>query len=652
MNNKSEKQSGKVTPNARKRIIKNETNDKENKVIINKNIEDKSIENKEMEKEKKKNIIIPLSNEKGSNSCFINVLIQILFHSPEFNDNFLKLKINDENNPLHQLQILFMQYLKYQDSEPLIINIKKLRKSLSKIFSDIQEGVAGDPVEILNHILNAIHLFSFHHAQLNYFNPSEFNCNLSCISHKLFSIKLQENISCEKCEVMDVIPYDGNFFVYGIFVFELLEELHSKTNQSFRNKLFDYSKIVNNKVPEGVKVSNCKCEKPKLTKNLIQCGNTNPYLVINLIWDNYSPKMTDICKIYNLISIEDNNNKLFTLKDESKMNQQYYLYGIILFYNWHYTCAINTCNNWYFVDDQKIKKFQSYKDLIINVIQNHYHPVVLFYSIYKKTKEIDINEVFHSEDYNRIFKFCYNYDTQIRGEKVSSIISNKSINKSVIARVSSNKVDKSIERNHSKKGSKLSYNSLISNNEIGRFCTSCKTKNPINNIKCKNCNRILSILPISNNSSNNFNILKDTNISKLSNSGILKDIPIVNSINLNNNSINQNLRYSIEGFFDKITTSVNSISKSIKKNNEDEMNYLNECVRNNKKIQLDNNRSNSNIRDNNFDKNNNEKERNDNTPIKNNIDNSKNNPNNTWYCVNCSKTNDNNYCPKCGRPRS
>jgi hypothetical protein len=138
----------------------------------------------------------------------------------------------------------------------------------------------------------------------------------------------------------------------------------------------------------------------------------------------------------------------------------------------------------------------------------------------------------------------------------------------------------------------------------------------------------------------------------LSNSGILKDIPLVNSINLNNNSINQNLRYSIDGFFDKITTSVNSISKSIKKNNEDDMNYLNECVRNNKKIQLDSNRSNSNKRDNNFDKNNNEKESNNNTPIKNNIDNLKNNPNNTWYCVNCSITNDNNFCPKCGSPRS
>ena len=649
INDKLEKQSGNITPRNKILNVKNEEiKSEKKKIIINKNDGNKKIENKDIEKEIKPekiiNSILPMRNEKGNHNCFINVLIQILFQSKEFKNNYLKLQFNnDENNPLYQLQKLFLSYSNLQKSgTPDILDVITFRKSLSKIFPDIQEGICGDPVEVLNHILNAIHLFSVNNNnKLNEFNPSNFNCNLSCLSHKFSSIKLKENLYCSSCNINSEIPYDGNYFVYEIFAFEILELLHGKTNQSFKNKLFTFSKDLNNKVPEETKVSDCVCEKPNIKKELIQCGNINPYLIINLTWDNLFPKMTDILKMYNLISTEDENKNLFTLKDESKMNRQYYLYAIIVFYNYHYTCAINIDYNWYFIDDYKIKEFKSYKELIINLITNHYHPIVLFYSIYNQSKEIDKNEVFNSEEYNKIFKLCYDFDTKIRGENVS--------------RIYSNKVDKAIEYfSNSKRGSKISSNTLSSNNESW-VCIYCKSKNPIINVKCWCCNRVSNILLVNKSSSTTFNLLKDSN-SGISNSGLfLNDIPTVNSIKINVNPNNQNLRENSEFFLDKNTSSEFFRSKSIKINNNDDDKNSNDYILNThqRKFQLQKRKSNNRY---------NSKKTNDddftifgqssNENVKN-INNTIDNVNNKtiWYCLDCGIKNDNNFCPQCGKKK-
>ena len=55
-------------------------------------------------------------------------------------------------------------------------------------------GINGDPVEALNNILNAIHLYSTK-QKLNEKNPSSYECN-NCISHEFFSLSVQDKIFC------------------------------------------------------------------------------------------------------------------------------------------------------------------------------------------------------------------------------------------------------------------------------------------------------------------------------------------------------------------------------------------------------------------------------------------------------------------------
>ena len=597
--------------------------------------------------EKILNPIIPMINNKGNNNCFINVLVQILFHSPEFRRDYLNIDFDktDLNNPLFQLQILFLKYMEYQtDKKQYIIDIKNFRNQLSKIFTDIEEGIVGDPVEVLNHIFNAIHLYKVKHNNLNEFNASKFNCQHSCLSHKFFSIKLIETLICESCKCKNEIPYDENYFIYEIFVFEILEQLHNKTNQLFRNKLFSYSKIINMEI-QNLKISECKCKNPLIKRHLIQKDYNNLYLIINLTWDNPIPRMTDICKMFNLIPLVDSNSNLFTLSNEDKLKSDYYLYALVLFYNGHYTCALNSNNKWYFIDDTKYKIFQSYKDLIKDLIKNHYHPIILFYSKNIKYPGVDKNEVFHSDEYKNIYKFCFDFDKR-RGENISNPVSRKTSNNTVISKISSNKVNQNIDNNSPIKT--LSSNSITTSISNAWVCSYCKKKNGFNNEICWCCHRKINPLKIHRESSNNFNLFKDININKVGSGLFLNEIEPMNSIKFEQN---YNLKEGVEFFFDRRNSSsdIFKTRSNQKKNESDDDDNNGYVIHSNRNY---NNQLKLNKINKSFGKNNNNNMKNTNSNEFSIFQKSSNNKNmkknNYWICSKCLNKNNDNYCPHCG----
>ena len=597
--------------------------------------------------EKILNPIIPMINNKGNNNCFINVLVQILFHSPEFRRNYLNIDFDktDLNNPLFQLQILFLKYMEYQtDKKQYIIDIKNFRNQLSKIFTDIEEGIVGDPVEVLNHIFNAIHLYKVKHTNLNEFNASKFNCHLTCLSHKLFSIKLIETLICESCKSKNEIPYDENYFIYEIFVFEILEQLHNKTNQLFRNKLFSYSKIINMEI-QNLKISECKCKNPLIKRHLIQKDYNNLYLIINLTWDNPIPRMTDICKMFNLIPLVDSNSNLFTLSNEDKLKSDYYLYALVLFYNGHYTCALNSNNKWYFIDDTKYKIFQSYKDLIKDLIKNHYHPIILFYSKNIKYPGVDKNDVFHSEEYKNIYQFCFDFDKR-RGENISNPVSRKTSNNTVISKISSNKVNQNIDNNSPIKT--LSSNSITTSISNAWVCSYCKKKNGFNNEICWCCHRKINPLNIHRESSNNFNLFRDNNINKVGSGLFLNEIEPMNTNKFDNY---HNLKEGVEFFFDRRNSSsdIFKTRSNQKKNESDDDDNNGYVIHSNRNY---NNQLKLNKINKSFGKNNNNNMKNTNSNEFSIFQKSSNNKNmkknNYWICSKCLNKNNDNYCPHCG----
>ncbi len=365
--------------------------------------------------------IIPMLNPSKANNCFINVIIQILYHTPNFIKKYLNIpfykndnKLND--NPLFQLRILLNNYQKYLYIEKIDpLDITNFRKALSFYYRDMSEGINGDPVEALNNILNAIHLYSTK-QKLNDQNPSSYECN-NCISHEFFSLSVKDKIFCSVCKRERINDYDRNYFIYEIFIYEILEQIHTLDNKSYKNQLFSIAKKVNNVAEQKIKLDGCSCKNRKILRNVCQCYYYNPIFIMNLTWERQFPRKTDICKIYYLIPLFDKNGTIFTL-EEGTLNVNYYLYGIVLYYNGHYICAIYKDNFWFIIDDTKYNKYDSYLKMVSSLISSTYYPVMLFYS-YTDINIENVKGEFMTKDFNNLYHKCYRIDIK-NGENVSS----------------------------------------------------------------------------------------------------------------------------------------------------------------------------------------------------------------------------------------
>ena len=519
-----QKQNSISNQNQRQNINNNKTitlpkktpNEKEN------NIKKEQIENKtekntnEKNKNNLKEIVseaIPFKNNISTNNCFLNVVAQILYHTEGFNKNIFgyfldKKKPNEKENPIYQLQYIFYHYTKYSKIKTETIDkeldTSNLRKSLNKYYNNFYgEDEVGDPIDVINNLFNIIHNLDIHSEKLNVDNSQI--CNTPCLVHNLFSIKLKDLIQCTICKKNKIVIYDNNYFIHNIFVSEILNEFHQKTMKTYQGKLFNFVKKINNNIQNEIKLDDCKCKTSELEKKLFLYNKISPFLIINLTWFELMPSIVNILKIYSSIPYYDNINNLFDIEHNLPPKHNFYLYGLIHFYNGHYTCSFRSEkneDNWYFVDDYHIKKFRNYKELIENLTFNYYHPTALFYKA-DSEKIIEKEKIEFTEDeYKKLYGICYDKD-RLNNIPVSKLPSSTNLTNS---RLSSSKILINIERqNSSTKNIKFEGDKWI--------CPNCQKKNINNSVKCWYCLKVFSSLL---SSYNDFSIFNPKNLSPTS----------------------------------------------------------------------------------------------------------------------------------------
>ena len=508
MNKQEVKTIKKIQTTQKEKILKENKNSQDNNKVINntvkikkniiKNEEKKEAQKKETKKEdnNSKTIIVPLENNVKTNSCFMNVIVQTLYHSPLIKEEINKLIFEQEDNPLYQLKDLFLEYQKFQN-EPKsekFLNTKNLRISLSEMFPYIVDSTqTGDPIDVLNLFFNVFHLYEIK-KDLKDNNSSSYNCGNKCLSHKFFPLRVKEKLTCLNCNKNQIINYDNNYFIYEIFAFEILEFCDKKETKDFRNNLFSFCKKINSRVENYMKVKECKCKTPKIEKSLILFENTNHNLIVNLTWETPFPLLSNICKIYTLIPQITSNLDLFELENKN-LEKKYYLYGLIVWYNGHYENAIYIYNQnlWYLCDDSKIQNFESYKQLVIFLIKNHFHPIILFYSINSYNYEIDKDEVFHTKDYDKIYNSCFEIDKK-GGNKPSMNYNlyDSTLTHSLCLNIKFNAIQ-NYQKNLKKNSKEIILDSIIVDNNLIStdiwICKNCKKKNNIKNNKCQICHQ-------------------------------------------------------------------------------------------------------------------------------------------------------------------
>ena len=466
----------------------NNINIKSNNLNNNKNNKEKISEknsnrDNSNSKDSINNEVIPFKNDISTNNCFLNVVVQILYRTNIFNkeifDYFLDKKKPEENaNPIYKLQYLFYHYKKYSKLSKInysnYLETKDLRNSLNNFYSGYYEmNEVGDPIDVINNLFNIIHNIAIKSKPYNKDNSTV--CNPPCLVHKLFGIKLKDIIQCTSCKIMRTTTYDNNYFIHNIFISEILEEFHSKTMKTYQNKLFKFVKKLNDNIQNEIKLDDCHCKTPNLEKKLILFEKISPFLILNLTWFEIIPNLVSILKIYSSIPYCDNMHNLFDIESKIKDKDTLYLYAIIHYYNGHYTCSFRSNKNedeWYFIDDYQIKKLSNFKDLIENLVFNHYHPTALLYCVENEKKINKDNIEFTDDEYKKLYQKCYDIDR---------------MNNHIVSRLPSSKLLISIERqNSSTKKIKFENDKWI--------CPYCKKKNLSSSIKCWQCHKVFSSL--------------------------------------------------------------------------------------------------------------------------------------------------------------
>ena len=371
-------------------------------------------------------------NSYGENTCYINVILHLLYNIEQLQDFLVSLYEIDESNKTsitpknkntesesndnYKFLVLLGNILnQYKDiicdendeetkpkknKQVTIINTLRMRKMLEKVSkSQFPLNTIADPVEFFSFILDILN---------EYLNED---------IHKTFYLELIDEYICNKkgCSQINN-KYDKDNFMYHIYIDEILKFIEKggiKVNV-FKNKLFEFSH--NLFLSENTKI--CEKCKEKMEHNLI-CYNLPDYILINCVWKESNPIVDDAMTIFFMMPIIDEFNNLFISQAKTYKKKFYHLFGFVLysFTLSHYIICIYNMDKEVFVllNDEVVKEFHNLYELIIDITVEElktsgkafFYPVMLIYTkdrIYKN-KSLRINTLNDSE-YKDIINKC------------------------------------------------------------------------------------------------------------------------------------------------------------------------------------------------------------------------------------------------------
>ena len=353
-------------------------------------------------------------NSYAENTCYINVILHLLYNIEqleEFIETLYKIdesnkrsslsksynynnKMNkEETNDTYNFLVLIGKILsEYKDiiyneddnnslkkrfdknKQVFVINTLRMRKMLEKVSKgQFALNTIADPVEFFGFILDILN---------EYLNED---------IHKTFYLELIDEYICDNKGCSQIInnKYDKDNFMYHIYIDEILKFIEKENIKvfNFKYKLFEFSH--NLFISENTK--NCEKCKQKMKHYLI-CKNLPDYILINCVWRESNPIVDDALTLFFMMPLRDEFNNLFIHKPKSYRKYYYYLFGFILysFTLSHYIICIYNLDKKVFVllNDEIVKEFHNLYELLIDITVDtlketgkaFFYPVMFIYT--------------------------------------------------------------------------------------------------------------------------------------------------------------------------------------------------------------------------------------------------------------------------------
>jgi len=306
-----------------------------------------------------------LENRKGEHNCFLNVVIQIMWHCEPFRNLFKKIHKDEHDHsrlPGGEEACVFCSlrnlFMNYEFSDDRVLLPEEVRMALSTAYqhsSKFQLHQMDDACEAFQAIL------------------TELNNSLVCSHIPVFDINVSEQTICGKCgERGEPLVYQTPCWYISV------TEMVNLSNQRQRLKTSSFEKLF--KLITESEEKNCisgECGKCKVRKYVLDVPSV---LCIGLTWESGNVKSRQHRAMIALLRLRTS-LKLKKMFAGIDTNQTAELISFIGYYGKHYVTVLKSSGCWYLVDDHKFRQLGSDDSMIEVVLAWKLQINALFYQV-------------------------------------------------------------------------------------------------------------------------------------------------------------------------------------------------------------------------------------------------------------------------------
>ncbi|KAG7383342.1 Ubiquitin carboxyl-terminal hydrolase [Phytophthora pseudosyringae] len=377
-----------------------------------------------------------LRNDLGANNCFLNVIIQSLWHVRScrallsMGDHAVHHRLGGKPTNAGSLQAetvtpcllceLEQIFVMYQFAEQPVLDVDRVRLALGDTFA---LGAMNDATETLETILDALHYDTFNRMLLlrrrgpDQAAPiggahkieemseslrqdaSAIICEPQCVAHRLFQMNLMELKVCASCG-HTAEPVMNTDFLYRVYAQELLN--NARDGGEGVKKSVTLEEVLRLEAQSQDVAGACdSCEKGG-QRALSRWILTLPMVFsISIIWSSSHVNKTDIKDWMVLLStqcqtgVEDKESqqaldlgRIFRLDNSTEVSSLYSFRGLVCYYGRHYVGFFASRSldddgvereRWFLFDDTRVKLVGTWADVRLRIERGGYQPTLLFY---------------------------------------------------------------------------------------------------------------------------------------------------------------------------------------------------------------------------------------------------------------------------------